>query len=311
MTRTEHLQLYRWVPEDFVNLDQVNANFDALETVGGNYNTAAETLRHHLAHDAQAQHHAGRSLLRRKNLLSVDLSKKEGEVQSLEQLQNVDGTPILVPSIQPAFTEQTQALTVFASAAGTLCNFTPSGYGSLASVTLPAPESGMKAVSVRITRGERVLYESAPMDFAASAQKTVPLQCEIIAGCTYALQLRRTTIEGISDWAFPAGTCAFTTAGSTYPNGSFTTRAFAFERGSVFDLWVYYTGEPPALARSMDGGIWHPMTPAETAAGFALDDSVCSVRRYRLTDLAGHTMRLRFTLSSTSTRVKDCCGCLL
>ena len=108
MTRTEHLQLYRWVPEDFVNLEQVNANFDALETVGGNYNTAAETLRHHLAHDAQAQHHAGRSLLRRKNLLTVDLSKKEGEVQSLEQLQNVDGTPILVPSIQPAFTEQTR-----------------------------------------------------------------------------------------------------------------------------------------------------------------------------------------------------------
>ena len=63
MTRTEHLQLYRWVPEDFVNLDQVNANFDALETVGGNYNTAAETLRHHLAHDAQAQHHAGLSLI--------------------------------------------------------------------------------------------------------------------------------------------------------------------------------------------------------------------------------------------------------
>ena len=281
MTRTEHLQLYRWVPEDFVNLEQVNANFDALETVGGNYNTAAETLRHHLAHDAQAQHHAGRSLLRRKNLLSVDLSKEEGEVQRIEQLQNIDGTPILVPSIQPAFTEQTQALTVFASAAGTLCNFTPSG------------------------------YESAPMDFAASAQKTVPLQYEIIAGCTYALQLRRTMIEGISDWTFPAGTCAFTTAGSTYPSGSFTTRAFAFGSGSVFDLWVYYTGEPPALARSMDGGIWHPMTPAETAAGFALDDSVCSVRRYRLTDLAGHAMRLRFTLSSTSTRVKDCCGCLL
>ena len=178
-------------------------------------------------------------------------------------------------------------------------------------MTLPAPESGMKAVTVRITRGERVIYESAPMDFAAKAQKTVPLQCEIIAGCTYTLQLRRTTIEGTSDWAFPAGTCAFTTAGSTYPSGSFTTRAFSFGSGSVFDLWVYYTGEPPALARSMDGGIWHPMTPAETAAGFALDDSVCSVRRYRLTDLAGHTMRLRFTLSSTSTRVKDCCGCLL
>lgn len=93
MTRTEHLQLYRWVPEDFVNLEQVNANFDALETVGGNYNTAAETLRHHLAHDAQAQHHAGRSLLRRKNLLTVDLSKKEGEVQSLEQLQTLTARP--------------------------------------------------------------------------------------------------------------------------------------------------------------------------------------------------------------------------
>ena len=46
MTRTEHLQLYRWVPEDFVDLDQVNANFDALETVGGNYNTARTTRRH-------------------------------------------------------------------------------------------------------------------------------------------------------------------------------------------------------------------------------------------------------------------------
>ena len=311
MTRTEHLQLYRWVPEDFVDLAQVNANFDALETVGGNYNAAAETLRYHLAHDAQEQHHAGRSIARQRNLLAADLSKKEGEVQSLEQLQDIDGTPILVPSIQPAFTVKTEERNLEGGMTGTLGRFVPTGYGSLASVTLPATPVAMAQVTVRILRGDSLVYESAPVDFSANVQKTVPLQCELVAGSTYALQVHRCSSNGISVWKVPAGSAAFTTKGSTYASGSFTTRAFSFGSGSVFDLWVYYTGEPPALARSMDGGIWHPMTPAETAAGFALDGSVCSVRRYRLTDLAGHTMCLRFTLSSASTRVKDCCGCLL
>ena len=311
MTRTEHLQLYRWLPEDFVDLDQVNANFDALETVGGNYNAAAETLRYHLAHDAQEQHHAGRSIARLRNLLTVDLSRPSGEVENLNQLQNVDGTPILVPSIQAAFSMASTENELTGSATDTLCHFTPTGYGSLTSVTLPATTAAMNEVTVRIVCGETLLYESDPVDFSANTQETVALQCEIIAGRTYALQLHRCSDSGISVWTVPAGTCAFTTSGSVYDSGSFTTRAFSFGGGSVFDLWVYYTGEAPALARCMDGGIWHPMTAAETAAGFALDGSVCSVQRYRLTDLAGHTMRLRFTLSSTSTRVRDCCGALL
>ena len=311
MTRTEHMQLYHWAPEDFVDLDQVNANFDALETVGGNYNTAAETLRYHLAHDAQEQHHAGRSVSRLRNLLTVDLSKPSGEAQNLDQLQDVDGTPILVPAIQADFTVESAERELLQNATGTLCSFTPTGYGSLASVTLPAAESRVTDVTVRIVCGGTLLYESAKMDFAANEQKTVSLQCEIIARRTYSLQLRRCSGNGSTVWTFPAGTCSFTTSGAAYESGSFTSRAFTFGSGSVFDLWVYYTGEAPALARSMDGGIWHPMTAAGTETGFALDGSVCHVQRYRLTDLAGHTMRLRFTLSSTTTRVRDCCGCLL
>lgn len=312
MTRTERMQLYHWSPEDFVDLDQVNANFDALEKTGGDYNDAAATLRRALAHQAQFHLHTGGQIpLRMQNLLNADFSRRSGQVAAVYQLQNVYGQPMLIPNIQPEVSVATNSLSITNAASGILCELKPTGYGTLSSLKLPAPTEEMEDVTVAVLEGDSVLYESDPLDFAAGTSKTVSVSCEIAPGHTYRIRLRRTTVNGYNVWQIPAGSCVCKASGTVYSEGYFTTNAFPFGAGSVFDLWVYYTGAAPALARSVDGGIWHPMTAEATATGVTLDGESCNVQRFRLTDIAGHSMRLKFTLSSTSTLVRDCCGCLL
>lgn len=311
MTRTERMKLYRWAPEDFVNLEQINSNFDALEQSGGDHYAAAETLRHHLAHDAQARYHDGTLPPRLKNLLTVDLSKRSGEVFDLTQLQDVYGTPMLVPEIEPSYSGQTAKMTIYENGAGVFCTLTPTGYGRITSVTTPAPSQEMDGVVLEIVEKDEVLYQSTPMNFSAGVQQTYQTDCPIAAGHSYGIRVRRTNKFGAAGWEFPVGSCSVAISGSVYEEGSFCTRSFAFGKGAALELWLYYTGEAPVLARSVDGGVWHDLSPEETEAGFTLAGDVCSVRRYCIRDAAGHTLRLRLTIGSSSTLVKEICGAML
>ena len=312
MTRTDHLQLYRWSPEDFVDLEQVNANFDALERVGGNYDRAAETLRHHLAHDALYRYHKGMLAPRLRDLVTVDLSKPSGETENLVQLQDVYGTPMLVPSIEPSFSAQTAELSVNPNSSTTVCTFTPTGYGRVTSLTLPAPKSAnMSDVCVGIVEGSNVLWESEPLAFTSQQVQTVAADCPIAVGHTYTVRIRRTTEWGVGLWVLSAGSCAVTVSGSVYGEGSFTTKAFSLSGGSVLDLWVYYTGDAPALACSLDGGEWAALSLSEPEAAVTVEGGACLVRRCRLANVDAQTLRVRFTLTSSDTLVRELCGALL
>ena len=99
MTRTERLQLCRWAPEAFVSLEQVNENFTRLDVAGGSSQDAAATLRYNLAHEALQHLHDDCAPVRQKNLLTADFTKRTGQLGALHQLQNVYGTPMLIPSV--------------------------------------------------------------------------------------------------------------------------------------------------------------------------------------------------------------------
>ena len=81
--------------------------------------------------------------------------------------------------------------------------------------------------------------------------------------------------------------------------------------GGVFELWVYYTGPAPAAAYSLDGGGHQALTPAGTGSGVNSDGEACSLLRFLIPDAAEKTLSLRFTLSSSATLVRECCGILL
>ena len=81
--------------------------------------------------------------------------------------------------------------------------------------------------------------------------------------------------------------------------------------GGVFELWVYYTGPAPAVAYSLDGGDYQALTPVETGSGVNSDGEACGLLRFLIPDAAEKTLSLRFTLSSSDTLVRECCGILL
>ena len=64
-------------------------------------------------------------------------------------------------------------------------------------------------------------------------------------------------------------------------------------------------------AYSLDGGGHQALTPAGTGSGVNSDGEACSLLRFLIPDAAEKTLSLRFTLSSSATLVRECCGILL
>ena len=169
----------------------------------------------------------------------------------------------------------------------------------------------MSDVCVGIVEGSNVLWESEPLAFTSQQVQTVAADCPIAVGHTYTVRIRRTTEWGVGLWVLSAGSCAVTVSGSVYEEGSFTTKAFSLSGGSVLDLWVYYSGDAPALACSLDGGEWAALSLSEPEAAVTVEGGACLVRRCRLANVDAQTLRVRFTLTSSDTLVRELCGALL
>ena len=108
-----------------------------------------------------------------------------------------------------------------------------------------------------------------------------------------------------------SGAVSVTFTGTVYETGYFTTKPLPLGAGGAFELWVYHTGPAPAAAYCFDGGDYQALTPAETGSGVNSDGEACSLLRFLIPDAAEKTLSLRFTLSSSATLVRECCGILL
>lgn len=319
MIRTPRLGLYRWEPEDFVDLAQVNANFDALEQAGGDYNQAAAMLRRNLAHEALWKYHRNDLSPQLQNLLVMDLSKPGGEALELSQLQDVHGTPRLIHAVEPSWTASVEQAMLYnhnAEGEAALYSFTPTGYGKLISVKLPpsAESSHSDHLFLRVYDDVGLLYESARFEIKTSDTNgvTVTLDCPLMAGHPHQIKLcRDASYSGSTGFTLAAGTLTLTTGGAVSASGTFKSRTFALAAGSVLELWVYYTGTAPALELSVDGGAFSALSHAETGTAPARDGTSCSFRRFRIAEEGGHSVQFRFTLSSSDTVLREACGCLL
>lgn len=311
MTQTEHLQLYHWAPEDFVNLDQINANFMALDQIGGEVRSAAGTLRYLLAHDAMQRLHTGTLAVRYRNLIAADFTRQEGQTQTLYHLQNVDGMPVLIPAIASDCTISDVDGHVQFCKEADVCTFVPDGYGQLTSVSIPAANAASPGVRVSIVENGHVLAVSDTIPMSEGQTATFSLSCDVAAGHTYAIRIYQGGSGSGTDGWRASGSYAVTFGGTVYPEGYFTTRGFALTSGTELALWVYHTGGAPAVAYSLDGGDWQPLTAAEHGSGMDSDANACRFLRFALPAPGAGTLRLRFTLSDTATRVRECCGILL
>lgn len=316
MTKTERMNLFQWVGEDFVDLSQINANFDALEQLGGAHIDAARTLRHNLAHTALYQYHHGTLPPHLENLVLLDLSKASGEAGELVQLQDVDGMPTLIPAVEAGKSVSTTAAdSINVGNAPVLCDFTPTGYGKITSITLPGANKAMSGkgcvVQITIETGA-VLWQSEAIAWSTSAH-TVAADCFISPEHHYSIRVKRTAAGGLNltEFGIPAGTCTVVISGTVYASGSFCSNTFSLGAGEIFDFWVYHTGPAPGVEASIHGGAWQTLDCESSAADTTLDGLSGSCRLYRLRDLGGGTLRLRFTLSSSDTRIRECCGILL
>lgn len=310
MTRTERLQLCRWVPEDFVSLEQVNENFTRLDAAGGSSQDAAATLRYNLAHEALQHLHDGCAPVRQKNLLTADFTKRTGQLGALHQLQNVYGTPMLIPSVSETFSTTVEDTPVLLENSHILCSFTPSGYGSVSAVTIGNFTGASEQVAVNILENGQVAATSETRAVAKDAGQTFPVSLDIAPDRTYTLQLLRRDAEGYAAIS-ASGAVSVTFTGTVYETGYFATKPLPLGAGGVFELWVYYTGPAPAAAYSLDGGDHQALTPVETGSGINSDGETCSLLRFLIPDAAEKTLSLRFTLSSSDTLVRECCGILL
>lgn len=319
MTRTPRLGLYRWEPEDFVDLEQVNANFDALEQAGGDANQAAVVLRHELAHEALWKYHKNDLSPQLQNLVVMDLSRESGEALALSQLQDVHGTPRLISAVEPGFTASVEKQTLYnhnAQGEATLHSFTPTGYGKLVSIKLPLPANSTISdhLFIRVYDDVGLLYESARFEYktGATERATVALDCPISAGREHQIRIcRDASYSGSGTFELAAGTIEVTTAGTVYESGSFQSREFALSEGTTLGLWVYYTGTAPEVALSTDGGAFTALAHEKETSAPGLDGTVCTCRSYRASGQGGHSMRLRFTLTGSDSVVREACGWLL
>ena len=310
MTRTERLQLCRWVPEDFVSLEQVNENFTRLDAAGGSSQDMAATLRYNLAHEALQHLHDGCAPVRQKNLLTADFTKRTGQLGALHQLQNVYGTPMLIPSVAETFSTTVGATPVLLENSHILCSFTPSGYGFVSAVSVGNFSGPSEQIAVNILEGGQVAATSEKRAVSENAGQTFPVSLGVAPGHTYTLQLLRYDSEGYAEIsASGAVSVAFT--GTVYETGYFTTKPLPLGAGGAFELWVYHTGPAPAVAYSLDGGDHQALTPAGIGSGVNSDGEACSLLRFLIPDAAQKTLILRFTLSSSATLVRECCGILL
>ena len=196
MTRTERLQLCRWAPEDFVSLEQVNENFTRLDAAGGSSQDAAATLRYNLAHEALQHLHDSCAPVRQKNLLTADFTKRTGQLGALHQLQNVYGTPMLIPSVAETFSTTVEDTPVLLENSHILCSFTPSGYGSVSAVTIGNFTGASEQVAVNILENGQVAATSETRAVAKDAGQTFPVSLDIAPDRTYTLQLLRRDAEG-------------------------------------------------------------------------------------------------------------------
>lgn len=310
MTRTERLQLCRWAPEDFVSLEQVNENFTRLDAAGGSSQDAAATLRYNLAHEALQHLHDGCAPVRQKNLLTADFTKRTGQLGALHQLQNVYGTPMLIPSVSETFSTTVEDTPVLLENSHILCSFTPSGYGSVSAVTIGNFTGASEQVAVNILENGQVAATSETRAVAKDAGQTFPVSLDIAPDRTYTLQLLRRDAEGYAAIS-ASGAVSVTFTGTVYETGYFATKPLPLGAGGVFELWVYYIGPAPAAAYSLDGGDYQALTPVETGSGINSDGEACSLLRFLIPDAAEKTLSLRFTLSSSDTLVRECCGILL
>lgn len=310
MTRTERLQLCRWAPEDFVSLEQVNENFTRLDAVGGRSQDAAATLRYDLAHEALQHLHDGCAPVRQKNLLTADFTKRSGHFAALHQLQNVYGTPMLIPSVAETFSTTVEDTPVLLEKSRCLCSFTPSGYGSISVVSVGNFSGPSEQIAVNILEGGQVAATSEKCAVSENAGQTFPVSLDIAPGHTYTLQLLRYDSEGYAEIS-ASGTVSVAFTGTVYETGYFTTKPLPLGAGEAFELWVYHTGPAPAAAYSLDGAAYQSLTPVETGSGVNSDGEACSLLRFLIPDAAQKTLSLRFTLSSSATLVRECCGMLL
>lgn len=215
MTRTERLQLCRWAPEDFVSLEQVNENFTRLDAVGGRSQDAAATLRYDLAHEALQHLHDGCAPVRQKNLLTADFTKRSGHFAALHQLQNVYGTPMLIPSVAETFSTTVEDTPVLLEKSRCLCSFTPSGYGSISVVSVGNFSGPSEQIAVNILEGGQVAATSEKCAVSENAGQTFPVSLDIAPGHTYTLQLLRYDSEGYAEIS-ASGTVSVAFTGTVY-----------------------------------------------------------------------------------------------
>ena len=248
--------------------------------------------------------------MRQKNLLTADFTKRTGQLGALHQLQNVYGTPMLIPSVAETFSTTVEDTPVLLENSHILCSFTPSGYGSVSAVTIGNFTGASEQVAVNILENGQVAATSETRAVAKDAGQTFPVSLDIAPDRTYTLQLLRRDAEGYA--AISAyGAVSVTFTGTVYETGYFATKPLPLGAGGVFELWVYYTGPAPAAAYCFDGGDYQALTPAETGSGVNSDGGACSLLHFLIPDAAEKTLSLRFTLSSSATLVRECCGILL
>lgn len=332
MTRTQKLGLCTWLPEDPVNLAQMNDNFSRLDLAGGRALHLAEAGMLTLGGMLAAQAHTGGLASYTENIMvdafrdAAQFASYEGLLYRNNRLELLtagasDGT-ITFPttssgSASGAF-HPSNAIrsTSTRNAWVDLCQFYPDAYGTLTNLTLQTKTSAGTTESTA-TKVKLSIWDADSGEMLAetdvgtiihtnSKDQPVNYTLNLLLDPNHRYILKAWISQLVGD-SMILSTIAFSVTPVVYSTGTVTMTPMTIPAGTGRSvLLVHATQTVPQIALKFGESSFAVLTPSETKPDVIYGSTSCTLYRYAI-ELPDGAQRaqLRLTLPGSGCKIYD------
>lgn len=322
MQKTEHFQLNTWAPEDFVDLEQMNANFTALDAAlytrqrAGNHTQAlAAAARGELANLMLARAHDGADVSFAESTLLETFSDLSG-IASYEKVICAGG---------PHFAASGAALTLtvnyndggnsyprktIAAPSGTttLATLTAGGWFSTQQLTIKYTAGGT-SVAFGVYQKGTLLGQSETQAIASKSDKTT-LNIPLVAAIDPNVPCELRAVSTGSGLGLYIWEMSLTTTETVHTSGQLVTAAKTVTADAL-RLYLRYAGTAPTVSYRLGSGSFTAVTPTQTRTGKTHGGVACTLAIYDIapqTAMVNAAFALKLALPAADTHVYDYCA---